>query len=75
MQVCKLPDSYSCCAALQVATLTSAVQLEQEQQFLIAKKLQVTSWPEPHWLWHTEGSMHIESFTTRMNGDLHLLRK
>jgi hypothetical protein len=32
-----------CCAAvmlLQVATLRSAVKLEQEQQFLIAKKLQ-----------------------------------
>ncbi len=28
------------CALLQVATLRSAVKLEQEQQFLIAKKLQ-----------------------------------
>jgi hypothetical protein len=28
---------------MQVATLTSAVQLEQEQQFLIAKKLQVSA--------------------------------
>lgn len=29
----------------QVATLTSAVKLEQEQQFLIAKKLQVDFLP------------------------------
>lgn len=39
--LCPHPVSHPACrSCLQVATLRSAVKLEQEQQFLIAKKLQ-----------------------------------